>query len=73
MSNLALHGGQPVRKDRYPAWPVHDERDIATVTEVIKSGRWGGYPYPGPQTAEFTRRTLRSYRTNRANLNPCKT
>ncbi|MBI1879123.1 MAG: DegT/DnrJ/EryC1/StrS family aminotransferase [Chloroflexi bacterium] len=56
MSKLALHGGEPVRKEPYPAWPVHDERDIAAVTEVIKSGRWGGYPYPGPQTAEFTRR-----------------
>jgi dTDP-4-amino-4,6-dideoxygalactose transaminase len=56
MSKLALHGGEPVRKEPYPAWPVHDERDIAAVTEVIKSGQWGGYPYPGPQTAEFTRR-----------------
>ncbi|MCK6629464.1 MAG: DegT/DnrJ/EryC1/StrS family aminotransferase [Anaerolineae bacterium] len=56
MPNLALHGGEPVRKEPYPAWPVHDERDIEAVTAVIKSGRWGGYPYPGPQTAEFTRR-----------------
>ncbi|MBE7474214.1 MAG: DegT/DnrJ/EryC1/StrS family aminotransferase [Anaerolineae bacterium] len=56
MSNLALHGSEPVRKEPYPAWPVHDERDIEAVTAVIKSGRWGGYPYPGPQTAEFTRR-----------------
>jgi dTDP-4-amino-4,6-dideoxygalactose transaminase len=56
MSKLAIHGGEPVRKEPYPAWPVHDERDIAAVTAVIKSGQWGGYPYPGPQTAEFTRR-----------------
>jgi dTDP-4-amino-4,6-dideoxygalactose transaminase len=56
MSKLALHGGEPVRTEPYPAWPVHDERDVAAVTAVIKSGRWGGYPYPGPQTAEFARR-----------------
>lgn len=56
MSKLALHGGEPVRTEPYPAWPVHDERDIAAVTAVIKSGQWGGYPYPGPQTAEFARR-----------------
>lgn len=56
MPNLAIHGGEPARKESYPAWPVHDERDIEAVTAVIKSGRWGGYPYPGPQTAEFTRR-----------------
>jgi dTDP-4-amino-4,6-dideoxygalactose transaminase len=35
---------------------VHDERDVAAVTEVIRSGRWGGYPYPGPQSTEFARR-----------------
>jgi len=26
------------------------------VTEVIKSGRWGGYPYPGPRTAELAKK-----------------
>lgn len=56
MSELAILGGPPTRTEPYPAWPVHDERDIAAVTTVIKSGRWGGFPYPGPQTAEFARR-----------------
>ena len=56
MSKLAILGGTPARSEPYPAWPVHDERDVAAVTAVIKSGRWGGYPYPGPQTAEFARR-----------------
>jgi len=56
MSTLAILGGTPTRTEPYPAWPVYDERDIAAVTAVIKSGRWGGYPYPGPQTAEFARR-----------------
>ena len=53
MSNLALLGGEPVRKESYPEWPVHDERDIEAVTRVIKSGKWGGYPYPGPETTAF--------------------
>jgi dTDP-4-amino-4,6-dideoxygalactose transaminase len=56
MTKLALNGGEPVRPEAYPTWPVHDERDIAAVTAVIKSGQWGGYPYPGPETAAFTRR-----------------
>ena len=56
MSKLAILGGTPTRTKPYPAWPVHDERDVAAVTAVVKSGRWGGHPYPGPQTAEFTRR-----------------
>jgi dTDP-4-amino-4,6-dideoxygalactose transaminase len=56
MSELALFGGAPIRTEPYPEWPVHDERDVEAVTEVVKSGHWGGYPYPGPKTAEFLRR-----------------
>ena len=56
MSVLAILGGAPVRAEPYPAWPVHDERDVAAVAAVVRSGRWGGYPYPGPQTAELARR-----------------
>lgn len=56
MSELAILGGTPIRAEPYPEWPVYDQRDIDAVTNVIKSGQWGGYPYPGPQTAEFCRR-----------------
>ena len=56
MQALAVLGGEPTRKEPYPDWPVFDERDIEAVIAVVKSGRWGGYPYPGPQTAEFQRR-----------------
>lgn len=56
MPELAILGGPKTRDEAYPDWPVFDERDIAAVIEVVKSGRWGGYPYPGPQTAEFARR-----------------
>lgn len=53
MSKLAAFGGEPIRKDNYPKWPVYDERDIEAVTKTIKTGRWGGFPYPGPNTSEF--------------------
>jgi dTDP-4-amino-4,6-dideoxygalactose transaminase len=53
MSQLAALGGEPVRTEPYPQWPVFDERDIEAVTAVVRSGNWGGFPYPGPQTAEF--------------------
>jgi dTDP-4-amino-4,6-dideoxygalactose transaminase len=56
MSELAILGGPKTRTEPYPQWPVWDQRDIDAVTEVIKSGRWGGYPYPGPQTAELARK-----------------
>jgi dTDP-4-amino-4,6-dideoxygalactose transaminase len=55
MSELAILGGPKTCTEPYPAWPVWDERDIQAVTAVIKSGRWGGHPYPGPQTAEFAK------------------
>ena len=56
MSELAILGGPRTRTEPYPAWPLWDQREIEAVTEVIKSGRWGGYPYPGPKTAELAQR-----------------
>lgn len=56
MSDLAILGGSKTRTEPYPEWPVWDQRDIDAVTEVIKSGRWGGYPYPGPKTAELAKK-----------------
>ena len=48
MKELALNGGTPVRSTAYPAWPSGDDREIEAVTDVIRSGDWGGYPEPGP-------------------------
>ncbi|MBI5295456.1 MAG: DegT/DnrJ/EryC1/StrS family aminotransferase [Chloroflexi bacterium] len=56
MSELAIFGGPKIRTEPYPQWPVWDERDLQAVTDVVRSGRWGGYPYPGPQTAELARK-----------------
>ncbi len=56
MAELAIRGGTPVRPERYPAWPAWDERDVRAVTEVVRSGNWGGFPEPGPRAAEFERR-----------------
>ncbi len=44
------------RTEPYPAWPVWDQRDVDAVTEVVKSGRWGGYPYPGPKTEALAKK-----------------
>ncbi len=56
MPKLAALGGEPIRTEPYPKWPVFDDREIEAVTRTIRSGRWGGYPYPGPNTAEFAER-----------------
>ena len=34
-------------------WPNGDEREIAAVTDVIRSGDWGGYPEPGRYGGRF--------------------
>ena len=53
MSQLAILGGPKTRTEPYPPWPVWDQRDLDAVANVVRSGRWGGYPYPGPWTAKF--------------------
>jgi len=55
-SPVAILGGQPTRTAPYPSWPVHDDRDVEAVTRVVRSGRWGGFPYPGPETQRFAAR-----------------
>lgn len=52
-TDLALLGGEKTRVAAYPAWPPHDERDLEALAEVIQSGNWGGFPYPGEQTRRF--------------------
>ena len=38
---LALLGGNPVRPDPYPAWPVFDETEVNAVADVVRTGEWG--------------------------------
>jgi dTDP-4-amino-4,6-dideoxygalactose transaminase len=56
MPELAIRGGAPVRPDGYPTWPVFGEPEVAAVTEAVRSGRWGGFPEPGPNAAAFEER-----------------
>lgn len=56
MSELAILGGPKTRTEPYPRWPVWDQRDVDAVVEVVKSGHWGGFPYPGPKTAELAKK-----------------
>lgn len=36
----ALLGGKPVRTQRFPSWPVFDEREERALVEVVRSGKW---------------------------------
>ena len=54
MASLAINGGTPVRELPYPAWPeTNDDEYVAAVTEVVRSGEWGGFPEPGVHGAAF--------------------
>ncbi|MEO8423760.1 MAG: DegT/DnrJ/EryC1/StrS family aminotransferase [Actinomycetota bacterium] len=53
MKELAINGATPVRSNAYPAWPSGDEREIEAVTDVIRSGNWGGFPEPGRYGGRF--------------------
>jgi dTDP-4-amino-4,6-dideoxygalactose transaminase len=53
MEQLSINGGTPVRTAAYPAWPSGDEREIEAVTDVIRSGDWGGFPEPGRYATVF--------------------
>ena len=48
-STLALHGGEPVHRGQWPAWPVHDEREREALLAVLDSGKW----WYGERVAEF--------------------
>lgn len=38
---LAIHGGAPVRRAPFPAWPVWGREEEKALMEVLHSGRWG--------------------------------
>ncbi|MGH9309253.1 MAG: DegT/DnrJ/EryC1/StrS family aminotransferase [Vicinamibacterales bacterium] len=45
----ALLGGTPVRRTRFPAWPIADAREEKALLDVVKSGKW----FRGENVAAF--------------------
>lgn len=56
MSELAILGGEPVRRRPFPAWPQYSESDLARLRRTVESRRWGGFPYPTPLAQDFCAR-----------------
>jgi len=56
MSELAVLGGNPVRRRSFCQWPQYLPRDAERLQEVLESGRWGGYPLPGRYSGKFAER-----------------
>lgn len=50
---LAINGGTPVRTKDYPAWPIADETESASLQRVLSSGNWSS---KGPEESRFERR-----------------
>ena len=38
--NLALNGGEKLRREPYPPWPQFDERELRAVEQVVRSRTW---------------------------------
>ncbi len=38
--------GNPRSHSNLSKWPVFDDRDGEAVTRTVRSGRWGGVPFP---------------------------
>lgn len=53
MSQLAILGGEPVRRRPFSPWPQYTEADARRLQEVLESRNWGGYPFPNALADEF--------------------
>jgi dTDP-4-amino-4,6-dideoxygalactose transaminase len=42
MDQLAINGGNPVRTDPFPDWPIYGKEEEEMLLEVVRSGNWGG-------------------------------
>lgn len=53
MSQLAILGGDPVRKAPFAPWPQYRPSDLDRIRQTVESRHWGGFPYPTPLAADF--------------------
>src|ERR1700684_353566 len=53
MSELAILGGEPLRRAAFSRWPQYLPSDAARLQQVLESGHWGGFPVPSRYAAEF--------------------
>jgi dTDP-4-amino-4,6-dideoxygalactose transaminase len=53
MSELAILGGDRVRRAPFSRWPQYLPADALRLQQVLESGHWGGFPVPSPYAKEF--------------------
>jgi dTDP-4-amino-4,6-dideoxygalactose transaminase len=56
MSELAILGGDPIRRAPFSRWPQYLPSDAARLQQVLESGHWGGFPVPSRYAKEFAER-----------------
>jgi dTDP-4-amino-4,6-dideoxygalactose transaminase len=56
MSELAILGGDAVRRRPFSKWPLHTAGDRERLLEILDNGNWGGYPFPNRWAREFAER-----------------
>lgn len=54
MSRLAMDGGDPVRTEPFPVWPVFGAEEERDLVEVLRSGKWGALD--GSRVKQFQKR-----------------
>ncbi|MGA2606208.1 MAG: DegT/DnrJ/EryC1/StrS family aminotransferase [Terriglobia bacterium] len=45
MTQLAILGGQPIRRKPFPSWPIFDESEEQALLGVLRSGKWWRFSY----------------------------
>lgn len=53
MSQLAILGGEPVRRKPFAPWPQYRQSDLDRLVKTVESRHWGGYPLPTALAKEF--------------------
>src|SRR5579883_1160925 len=56
MEQLALLGGNAVRRKPFQPWPQYLPADARRLQEVLESRHWGGFPVPSRYSGEVAER-----------------
>jgi dTDP-4-amino-4,6-dideoxygalactose transaminase len=56
VGKLTITGGKPIRKSPFPAWPQGTKAELRALTDVLKSSKWGGQPFPGKHSVAFAKK-----------------
>lgn len=57
MEKLALYGGEALKQNPFPKWPMYSEREIELLTEVVESQAW--WRMTGSKVREFEEKFAR--------------